>query len=90
MTVADIIKNKNNEHNIEIKKERPKKSGKKQIELALAKQEEEIEDYQDAIYKLCLKHPLDFIKIINLQDEMELATRKANQMKLLINDLFSE
>lgn len=61
---------------------------KKQAELEIAKLDEKIATTESKIHEVCLEHPLNFDKIIQLQDERALTLRRKKQLEEIIVDLF--
>jgi len=66
------------------------KSQKKRAELEVLKLEESVTTLEQQITELCSKQELDYDKILDKCDELDLCQRRRVQFESLIKDLFPD
>ncbi len=62
----------------------------KKAELEVCKLESTIADREQKIHELCSEYPIDFDKLINALDELELTKRRKEQFEQIIQEMFGE
>lgn len=66
------------------------KAQKKRAELEVAKLEEAIVKLEQEVNELCSRQDLDYNKILDKMDELELTKRRCGQFSEVISQLFPE
>lgn len=62
----------------------------KKAELEVCKLESRIADREQKIHELSSKYPIDFDKLIDALDELDLTKRRKEQFDIIINEMFGE
>lgn len=61
---------------------------KKKAELEIAKIESKIAEGEQKIQELCSVHPIDFDKIIEAIDDLDLIKRRKDQFNRIVTEMF--
>jgi hypothetical protein len=63
---------------------------KKKAELEICKIDSEIAEKEQKIQELASEYPIDFYKLIDLIDELDLIKRRKDQFDKIIAEMFAE
>lgn len=63
---------------------------RKQAELEIAKMDEKMATQEAKVHELCTEKEIDFLRIIDAQDEYSLMERRRKQLQKIITEMFPE